>query len=133
MRLHHLRPTAVAYLWLIAAALIATGTTGQHPTLGRAWDVLCVTAGLALGILPFITPARVRAALVGYSAFVMILNAEEWVRLSQASPIGFGVAALWLAVLVGLVAQVSADQEVQAAAKLEVLGLAPEQPETPAP
>lgn len=118
-RLGHLRPLSVAYVWTIATALIATGSTGIHPTLGRLWDVIATAGALAIASTPFVHNARARAGATGLATFVIIIHAEEWIRLSEGTPVGFSIAALWVAALIGLIAEVSADQDLRLGAKLD--------------
>lgn len=114
-RLNELHPATVAFFVAVAVAIEATGVSAIHPTLGRLWDAIATVGAAAVASIPFVTSTRIRGVLTSVAAFVIISHAAEWVRLTEASPVGISVAALWAAALFAIVLQVSADEVLRRA------------------
>lgn len=112
-RIYRIRPAAVAYLWGIAGAFIATGSSNIHPVFAGWWDGVATLAAVACIALPFIHGPRLRSGLVTITAFTAIAHAIEWVRLTEGSSAGISAAILWVVALTGVVGIVVADQEVE--------------------
>lgn len=115
-RLEYLRPVAVLFLWGIGSTF-AIFAVVETPPLGSVWVGANIAGALALFALPLTHSSRLRSVLVGVGTFVALLHAEEWVR-HVSWPLGAGLALLWVAVIVGLIATISADAEISLEAKV---------------